>query len=525
MDRDVEGLPAGDVNDLLRQGIVAAKSGQRERARDLLMRVVQEDEGSVLAWLWLSGVVDSLEDREVCLENVLTLDPDNAAARRGLALLRRQKIDGWLRQGIAAAKSGQRERARDLLMRVVQEDEGSVLAWLWLGGVVDSLEDREVCLENVLALDPGNEAARRGLALVRERKGAQASSPGEAVGPPVAAPESPAAMRASAPVSAAAAVLSEDFARRGPPPEPEAPSVMAQDEFDDEYLCPYCTAPTEPEDRKCGACGGKLWITYRRQEERSAWLWVVLVLQFLSTLQSAVPPLVLSLLVFGVVGDEPSARPVDVYVELANLLGVSAAVVKTWMLAGFIVALVLFLFSLAVLVGLYLRWKPAFYFVLVGAVLELFWTVAAVVMSFSPASDLTLLGGAGYVCMGFVVLAALAKLWVVFQTQDDFALERRRIIFRIDPNLSGVSGVLARGHEYAERKMWGLAALHMRRAVAFAPEQLSGRGALTLAYLKLKRYDLAAKTLAEARRIRPDDPRLEELQTLLDDARSAGDAP
>ena len=80
-----------DVSALLREGIAAVKADQRERARDLLMRVVDQDEESVLAWLWLSGVVDSLEDREVCLENVLTLDPDNEHARRGLAWVRQQQ--------------------------------------------------------------------------------------------------------------------------------------------------------------------------------------------------------------------------------------------------------------------------------------------------------------------------------------------------------------------------------------------------------------------------------------------------
>ena len=76
---------------LLREGIAAAKAGQRERARDLLMRVVEQDEENVSAWLWLSGVVDSLDDQEICLENVLALDPDNEAARKGLASVRKQK--------------------------------------------------------------------------------------------------------------------------------------------------------------------------------------------------------------------------------------------------------------------------------------------------------------------------------------------------------------------------------------------------------------------------------------------------
>ncbi len=72
------------LDDLLSQGIAAAKAGQREQARDLLMQVVQQDQYNEKAWLWLSGVVDSDEDRCLCLENVLEINPDNAWARRGL---------------------------------------------------------------------------------------------------------------------------------------------------------------------------------------------------------------------------------------------------------------------------------------------------------------------------------------------------------------------------------------------------------------------------------------------------------
>ncbi len=70
--------------------------------------------------------------------------------------------------------------------------------------------------------------------------------------------------------------------------------------------------------------------------------------------------------------------------------------------------------------------------------------------------------------------------------------------------------------------MWALAALHIRRGVAMMPGQMDGRASLILVYLKLKRYDLAAQALEDARRIGPGDPQIEELQTLLTDARSAG---
>jgi Flp pilus assembly protein TadD len=78
-----------DTSDLLQQGIALAKAGQREEARNILMRVVELDEQNESAWLWLSGVVDSDDDKAVALENVLALNPNNDWAKRGLKLLGR----------------------------------------------------------------------------------------------------------------------------------------------------------------------------------------------------------------------------------------------------------------------------------------------------------------------------------------------------------------------------------------------------------------------------------------------------
>lgn len=81
----------------LRAGIAALKAGNRAQARDLLLRVVDKDDSNEMAWLWLSGAVDSLEDRQICLENVLTINPNNAAARRGLAKLTGQEQEAQTR--------------------------------------------------------------------------------------------------------------------------------------------------------------------------------------------------------------------------------------------------------------------------------------------------------------------------------------------------------------------------------------------------------------------------------------------
>ena len=73
---------------MLNRAIVAAKAGRNAEARQLLEAVLDADERNERAWLWLSGVVDNDEERAICLENVLSINPDNQAARRGLAMLR-----------------------------------------------------------------------------------------------------------------------------------------------------------------------------------------------------------------------------------------------------------------------------------------------------------------------------------------------------------------------------------------------------------------------------------------------------
>jgi tetratricopeptide (TPR) repeat protein len=81
---------ATQVAELLKRGIAAAKAGRREEARQALLRVVELDERNEQAWLWLSGVVESLDDRRACLESVLAVNPKNPYARQGLRHLDQQ---------------------------------------------------------------------------------------------------------------------------------------------------------------------------------------------------------------------------------------------------------------------------------------------------------------------------------------------------------------------------------------------------------------------------------------------------
>jgi tetratricopeptide (TPR) repeat protein len=77
-----------DIEQLLYDGALALTQGRRAEAQELLMRVIELDEQNEQAWLWLSGAVDDPADQQIALENVLALNPNNAAAQEGLRWLR-----------------------------------------------------------------------------------------------------------------------------------------------------------------------------------------------------------------------------------------------------------------------------------------------------------------------------------------------------------------------------------------------------------------------------------------------------
>jgi hypothetical protein len=65
-----------------------------------------------------------------------------------------------LLKGIAAAKDGDKERARAMLSKVVLEMPESEEAWWWLAKSVDDLRQREFCAQKILEINPRHKGAR-----------------------------------------------------------------------------------------------------------------------------------------------------------------------------------------------------------------------------------------------------------------------------------------------------------------------------------------------------------------------------
>ncbi|MCD6555354.1 MAG: L,D-transpeptidase family protein [Anaerolineae bacterium] len=78
-------------------------------------------------------------------------------------------VQELLAKGIAAARAGQRRRARRYLSQATTLDPTNEKAWLWLSGVVNDYQLMLACLNKVLALNPHNPRAQAGAKWVRAR--------------------------------------------------------------------------------------------------------------------------------------------------------------------------------------------------------------------------------------------------------------------------------------------------------------------------------------------------------------------
>ena len=380
-----------------------------------------------------------------------------------------------LNQGIAAAEAGRKAEARVLLTEVVQADESQIEAWLWLSQVVDSLEEQTLCLENVLTLDPDNEFARQQLAQVKERQEklfAPVYAPGEEEPPPQVVPPPE------------------------PPMEIKAEYPHKEDEFDNPWLCPYCTAPTRPDDQRCPACHKPLIVSRRVREERTVWLWRGVFLQFV---------IAFSLVALGIgyfaaitkLSDIPSPFPfLPLYFgqevdQPAEFVQIVLTVFPRWAFWGLLGAA---LYSLTLMLILYFRVPNGHLIYLINAGVMLVLGLFGAILFYTSVAIV--------VACVIVLLLAAVQLFITLNLWDDFTFEQGRLRLKIDRDAKGHAGLFLSGRKYSELGMWGLAVIHLRRAVV-KETNLTYFIALAIAYMNLKRYELAQETLAKAEKIDP----------------------
>ncbi len=76
-----------EYESLVHEGIALVKGGQRAVARKILLRAVDLSPLQADPWIWLSATTDDPKEQQEYLARAVGIDPSNAVARRGLAIL------------------------------------------------------------------------------------------------------------------------------------------------------------------------------------------------------------------------------------------------------------------------------------------------------------------------------------------------------------------------------------------------------------------------------------------------------
>ncbi len=131
------------IEALLEQGIQAAKARNHATARTLLEQVVEMDQHNEKAWFWLAAITDDVDEKRICLNNVLVINPDNQRARKLLNQLENTLESSDLVPQTASTGSGGRQRLLIMAGLIVVLLVVAGAALLLSGGGDDDGNDRD----------------------------------------------------------------------------------------------------------------------------------------------------------------------------------------------------------------------------------------------------------------------------------------------------------------------------------------------------------------------------------------------
>lgn len=151
----------------VQRGIEASQENRAEFAKQCFLHAIVQDQESEMGWLWLASVTESVEEKLIYLQKVLSINPANETAQSSLKSLKDKKIQALLRKANSAAIAGERETANLLLEDIMKDSPDVEEAWILKAYLADGFFEKIKCYEKVLETNPENEAARAGIASLK----------------------------------------------------------------------------------------------------------------------------------------------------------------------------------------------------------------------------------------------------------------------------------------------------------------------------------------------------------------------
>lgn len=167
----------------VQRGIDASKEDQKKFAKQCFLQAIVHDADSELAWLWLASVTDSNEEKMNHLQKVLSINPENENALSSLKNAKRQVAKLKLPKANAAAISGDRETANEILAEIFAESPEIEDAWMLQAHISESFNDKIAAFERVLEINPENPVARANVESLKMFAAENSDSEGDAVVP------------------------------------------------------------------------------------------------------------------------------------------------------------------------------------------------------------------------------------------------------------------------------------------------------------------------------------------------------
>ncbi len=159
-----------DFESILKKGISAAQSGDRDHARKLLSQATAIDPSSEDAWMWLASISEYPEELLAFLNRVLEINPKNERAVEWLKATNSLLAKSLVQRAISANEDGNVQLANQCLDQALVQDKNCEMAWFWKAKVSHSDDHKLDFLNRTLSLNPTNTDALAALAEIKQTR-------------------------------------------------------------------------------------------------------------------------------------------------------------------------------------------------------------------------------------------------------------------------------------------------------------------------------------------------------------------